>query len=175
MSKSEFASNLNSGRLIKKTTSLYKKLKKLNKVKEIEDGAQPEVKHPGAQRDEVPRGSAWSPHAPTGAGGSARLEEPSHRPLVEASHRHVEEPFNEHKLQEKLADISTDLIKSNLKKVVKAQKLSDAEFDILLKKMLFKKLCINEQPKQPKEDKKKKKKSKFKIIEPSSSDSESSD
>ena len=159
MSKSEFAINLNSGRLIKKITSLYKKLKKLNKVKEIEDGEQPEVKQPGAQRDEVPRGSAS---------------------LVEASHRHVEKPvteeqFSEHKLQEKLADISTDLTKSNLKKVVKAQKLSDAEFDILFKKMLFKKLCINEQPKQPKEDKKKKKKSKFKIIEPSSSDSESSD
>ena len=145
MTQNQFAINLNSGRLLKKTTSLYKRLKKLNKVKEIEDGEQPEVKQPGAQRDEEPRGR-------------------------EASHRHVEEPieepFNEHKLQEKLADISTDLIKSNLKKVVKAQKLSDAEFDILLKKMLFKKLCINEQPKQPKEDKKKKKKSKFKIIEP---------
>jgi hypothetical protein len=149
---SEFAINLNSGRLIKKTTSLYKKLKKMNRTKEIEDEEEPKVE---------------------------KVKEPSHRPLVEASHRHVEEPieepFNEHKLQEKLADISTDLIKSNLKKVVKAQKLSDAEFDILLKKMLFKKLCINEQPKQPKEDKKKKKKSKFKIVEPSSSDSESSD
>ena len=140
---SEFAINLNSGRLIKKTTSLYKKFKKMNRTKEIEDEEEPKVE-------------------------KVKEPEPIEKPVTE-------EQFSEHKLQEKLADISTDLIKSNLKKVVKAQKLSDAEFDILLKKMLFKKLCINEQPKQPKEDKKKKKKSEFKIIEPSSSDSESSD
>ena len=138
---SEFAINLNSGRLIKKTTSLYKRLKKLNKVKEIVD---PQVEKVEEKQP-------------------IHVEEP------------IEEPFNEHKLQEKLADISTDLIKSNLKKVVKAQKLSDAEFDILLKKMLFKKLCITIPEKQPKQPKEKKKKSKFKIVEPSSRDSESSD
>ena len=138
MSKSEFAINVNTGRLIKKTAGLYKKLKKLNKVKEIEDGEQPEVKEP-----------------------EVIVEEP------------IEEPFNEHKLQMKLADISTDLIKDNLKQIIKNQKLNDDDFDVLLKKMLFQKLCIADpkQPKQPKE--KKKKKSKFKIVEPSSSESES--
>lgn len=140
MSKSEFAINVNTGRLIKKTTGLYRKLKKLNKVKEIEDGEQPEVKEPEVKAVEVVK---------------------------------QEEPFNEHKLQMKLADISTDLIKDNLKQIIKNQKLNDDDFDVLLKKMLFQKLCIADpkQPKQPKE--KKKKKSKFKIVEPSSSESES--
>ena len=140
MSKSEFAINVNTGRLIKKTTGLYRKLKKLNKVKEIEDGEQPEVKEPEVKAVEVVK---------------------------------QEEPFNEHKLQMKLADISTDLIKDNLKQIIKNQKLNDDDFDVLLKKMLFQKLCIADpkQPKQPKE--KKKKKSKFTIIESSSSESES--
>ena len=140
MSKSEFAINVNTGRLIKKTTGLYRKLKKLNKVKEIEDGEQPEVKEPEVKAVEVVK---------------------------------QEEPFNEHKLQMKLADISTDLIKDNLKQIIKNQKLNDDDFDVLLKKMLFQKLCIADpkQPKQPKE--KKKKKSMFKIIESSSSESES--
>ena len=140
MSKSEFAINVNTGRLIKKTTGLYRKLKKLNKVKEIEDGEQPKVKEPDVKAVEVVK---------------------------------QEEPFNEHKLQMKLADISTDLIKDNLKQIIKNQKLNDDDFDVLLKKMLFQKLCIADpkQPKQPKE--KKKKKSKFKIVEPSSSESES--
>ena len=140
MSKSEFAINVNTGRLIKKTTGLYRKFKKLNKVKEIEDGEQPEVKEPEVKAVEVVK---------------------------------QEEPFNEHKLQMKLADISTDLIKDNLKQIIKNQKLNDDDFDVLLKKMLFQKLCIADpkQPKQPKE--KKKKKSKFKIIESSSSESES--
>ena len=140
MSKSEFAINVNTGRLIKKTTGLYRKLKKLNKVKEIEDGEQPEVKEPEVKAVEVVK---------------------------------QEEPFNEHKLQMKLADISTDLIKDNLKQIIKNQKLNDDDFDVLLKKMLFQKLCIADpkQPKQPNE--KKKKKSKFKIVEPSSSESES--
>ena len=140
MSKSEFAINVNTGRLIKKTTGLYRKLKKLNKVKEIEDGEQPEVKEPEVKAVEVVK---------------------------------QEEPFNEHKLQMKLADISTDLIKDNLKQIIKNQKSNDDDFDVLLKKMLFQKLCIADpkQPKQPKE--KKKKKSKFKIIESSSSESES--
>ena len=140
MSKSEFAINVNTGRLIKKTTSLYRNLKKLNKVKEIEDGEQPKVIEPEVKALEVVK---------------------------------QEEPFNEHKLQMKLADISTDLIKDNLKQIITNQKLNDDDFDVLLKKMLFQKLCIADpkQPKQPKE--KKKKKSKFKIVEPSSSESES--
>ena len=77
--------------------------------------------------------------------------------------------FNEKHLQTKLAEISTDMIKDNLKTIVKSQKLSDKDLDILLKKMtmLYEKLCMK--PDKPKETKKKKK---FKIVEPSS-DSES--
>ncbi len=76
--------------------------------------------------------------------------------------------FNEKNLQTKLADVSTDMIKDNLKTIIKSQKLSDKDLDTLLKKMLFDKLCI----KPEKKEKEKKKKKKFKIVEPSS-DSES--
>ena len=80
--------------------------------------------------------------------------------------------FNEKHLQTKLAELSTDLIRDNLKTIVKSQKLSDKDMDILIKKLLFEKLCIK--PDKPKETKEKKKKKKFKIVEPSSeSDSES--
>ena len=146
MSKSEFAINVNTGRLIKKTTGLYRKLKKLNLVKEIEE---PKVE----------------------------IEQPK-QPKVEVKEVIVETPkpeYNEALLKEALADLSTDLIKSNLKKVVKAQKLSDNEMDDMLRRILYKKLCVDD-PKQPKpkeEKKKKKPKPKFKIIESSSSESES--
>ena len=84
----------------------------------------------------------------------------------------VEEPepeFSESKLQKKLADISTNMIKDNMRQIVKAQKLTDTEMDDMLKKMLYKKLCIEE----PKKKVQIKKKKKFKIKEPSSSESES--
>ena len=82
--------------------------------------------------------------------------------------------FIEKKLQTKLAELSTDMIKDNLKTIVKSQKLSDKDMDILIKKMLYEKLCIKPDKTKPKETKEKKKKKKFKIVEPSSeSDSES--
>ena len=82
--------------------------------------------------------------------------------------------FNEKQLQTKLAELSTDLIRDNLKTIVKSQKLSDKDMDILIKKLLFEKLCIKPDKTKPKETKEKKKKKKFKIVEPSSeSDSES--
>ena len=81
--------------------------------------------------------------------------------------------FNEKHLQNKLAEISTDLIRDNLKTIVKSQKLSDKDMDILLKKLLFEKLCMKPDKTKPKETKEKKKKKKFKIVEPSSSESDS--
>ena len=89
--------------------------------------------------------------------------------LPPASEEPEKPEFNEKILQTKLADVSTDIIRDNLKTIIKSQKLSDKEMDMLLKKMLFDKLCI----KPEKKDKKKKKK--FKIVEPSSEESESSD
>ena len=81
--------------------------------------------------------------------------------------------FNEKHLQTKLAEISTDLIRDNLKTIVKSQKLSDKDMDILIKKLLFEKLCMKPDKTKPKETKEKKKKKKFKIVEPSSSESDS--
>ena len=75
--------------------------------------------------------------------------------------------FDESLLQKKMANISTDLIQKNMKKIVKAQKLSDKDMDMLLKKMLYKKLCVEEKPPKKKPGKKKK----FKVVEPSSSES----
>ena len=81
--------------------------------------------------------------------------------------------FSEKHLQTKLAELSTDMIKDNLKTIVKAQKLSTADLDILIKKMLYEKLCMK--PDKPKETKEKKKKKKFKIVEPSSESESESD
>ena len=83
--------------------------------------------------------------------------------------------FNEKHLQNKLAEISTDLIRDNLKTIVKSQKLSDKDMDILLKKMLYEKLCMKPDKTKPKETKEKKKKKKFKIVEPSSESESESD
>ena len=141
----EFAINCKTGRLLKKSTALYRKLKKLNLVKEIEN------EEPKVEKVKQPE--------PTCKG--------SLEPIVEP----VE--YDPKRLQETLADISTDLIKDNLKQIIKNQKLSDNEMDDMLRRLLYKKLCIDEKPK-PKQvsKKKKKKKPKFKI-ESSSSDSES--
>ena len=56
-----------------------------------------------------------------------------------------------------------------MKQIVKAQKLTDAEMDTLMKKLLYKKLCI-EEPTPKKVKKKKKPKPKFVVV---SSESES--
>ena len=139
----EHAINCKTNRLISKKTALYRKLKKLNLVKEIEIEEQPKAE-------------------------KVKQAEPIQ---VEPLEEPVE--YDPKRLQEKLADISTDLIKDNLKQIIKNQKLSNDEYDLLLRNMLFKKLCINEQPKPKEEKKKKKPKPKFKIIESSSSESES--
>jgi hypothetical protein len=83
-----------------------------------------------------------------------------------------ESEFNERDLQHKMAEMTTDMVASNMKQIIKSQKLSDAEYDTLLKKMLFKKLC---QPTKPAKKKPKKKaKKRFKVVS-SESESESSD
>ena len=86
--------------------------------------------------------------------------------------------YDEAKLQTALADLSTDIIKNNLTKVVEAQKLDDKQMDDMLRKMLYKKLCMDQpdkkaKTKKTKAKKKKSKKPKFKVVEPSSSESES--
>ena len=84
-----------------------------------------------------------------------------------------EPEFNERDLQVKMAELTTDMVANNMKQIIKNQKLSNSEYDILLKKMLYKKLCIDEKPKKVKKTKKGKKK--FKIVEPSESESSDSD
>ena len=86
-----------------------------------------------------------------------------------------EPEFDESKLQLKLADISTDMIQKNLKKIVKSQKLSDAEMDDMLRRLLYKRLCLDEPKESKKKEKPAKKKGnkKFKLVEPPSSEDES--
>lgn len=135
---SEYAISLKTNRLVKKSTANYRKLKKLNLVKEIDQTeSPPPMKPPSPERVE-----------------STEPDEP------------VE--FNERDLQNKMMDISTSVVKKNMKQIIKNQKLSDDEYDMLLKKMLYEKLCLKEPKKQPK-----KKKAKFKIVEPSSESSDS--
>ncbi len=147
MSENEYALNTNTGRLIKKSTSLYKKLKKLKQVKEIE--IEPDEQKP--KKEIKPKLPPLEP---------IKEEEPVKQP-----------EFNEKDLQHKMAELTTDMVATNMKKIVKSQKLSDQEMDTLLKKMLYQKLCADEPKKTPKT--KKSKKSKFKLVEPSSSESES--
>jgi hypothetical protein len=145
---SEYAKNTNTGRLIKRSTSLYRKLKKLNQVEELTDATD----IPSKPVAEAIKSKPQKPHiVQTEPDEPDEPDEP--------------EPFDESKLQSKLADISTDMIKKNMKKIVKAQKLSDKELDIMLKKLLYNKLCIDE----PKPKKKKKKR----VVESSSEESES--
>jgi hypothetical protein len=70
------------------------------------------------------------------------------------------------------------MIQKNLKKIVKSQKLSDAEMDDMLRRLLYKRLCLEPEPKEPKKKEmpaKKKGKKKFKLVEPSSEDESESD
>lgn len=148
---SKYAINLDTQRLVLKSTAKYKKLAKLGRVKEIEeiDKKEPEPE-------------------------ASKKTEPEPEPAKKKTPDNNLD-FDESKLQNKLADISTDMIKENLSKIVKSKKLTDDQMDILIKKMLYQKLCIDKPDKKSKPKKKpvkKSKKSKFKIVEPSS-DSES--
>ena len=145
MPSNEYAISLKTNRLVKKSTANYRKLKKLNLVKEVEEEPVAVVGH-----NPKPEKSA----------------EPEAKP--------AEPEFDESKLQLKLADISTDLIHKNLKKIVKSQKLSDIEMDDMLKRLLYKRLCLEPEPKPKKKEKLAKKKGKkFKLVEPPSSEDES--
>ena len=98
--------------------------------------------------------------------------------MVAVDNEHID-TFDERDLQLKLADISTDMIEKNLKKIVKSKKLSNVEMDDMLRRMLYKKLCLEEPKTKPKKKEKpikKKKGKKFKLAPPpSSSESESSE
>ena len=161
MSQNPYALNINTNRLIKKSTSLYRKLKKLNQVREIENPTGP----PKVEK---------VTSEPTPEKEVTRLTQP----LCESP----EPEYDESKLQRKLADISTDVVKENMKQLIKNQKLNDEQYDLLLKKMLFQKLCIDEPKKEKKKEKEKqpvKKKgkqgTKFKLAPPPSSSESDSD
>jgi hypothetical protein len=154
MSSNDYAINLNTGRTIKKSTANYRKLKKLNRIQEIEEH----------EKEQPPKISK-----------PVDIEEPE---VLVADNEHIDTKFDERDFQEKLVDISTDMIEKNLKKIVKSKKLSNDEMDDMLRRMLYKKLCLEQQkPKKLKEKpiKKKKDKKKFKIVESSESESESSE
>lgn len=152
--KEGYAINPDTGRIISKTTAKYKKLVKLGKIDENEQKEQKEPKQP------------------------KQVEIVKEKVVETVKEQDLEPAFNEAKLQSKLADISTSMIKDNLKKVVESQKLSDAELDTMLKRMLYKKLCVEENKPKKKEKKEKpvkktKKKAKFKVVSSSESESES--
>ena len=146
MSSNEYALSLKTNRLVKKSTANYRKLKKLNLIKEL-DAVEP-----------VP----------------AETPPPSPEPVEPVEPEPVEPEFSERDLQHKMAELTTNMVADNVKKIVKSQKLSNEEYDALLRRMLYKKLCIDPEPTKIKTKKGKKAKKKFKIVEPSeSSDSDS--
>ena len=148
-SSNEYAISLKTNRLIKKSTANYRKLKKLGMVREI---------------NEVEEDAS----TPT-----PKTVEPTPEPVLAVSTAKQPTPeFDERDLQHRVADLTTSMVADNMKKIVKAQKLSDTEYDTLLKKMLYQKLCI--EPKKPAKKKQGKKKGKkYKIVEPSESESDS--
>ena len=140
MSSNGYAFSLKTNRLVKKSTANYRKLKKLNLIKEL-DAVEPV---------------------------------PAELPSAEPEPEPVEPEFSEHDLQHNMAELTTNMVADNVKKIVKSQKLSNEEYDALLRRMLYKKLCIDPEPTKTKTKKGKKAKKKFKIVEPSeSSDSDS--
>jgi serine/threonine-protein kinase RIO1 len=154
MSSNEYAISLKTNRLVKKSTANYRRLHKLGLTREINEVEEvEEVKTP----------------APT---PTAKQSTPV---LAVSTAKQPTPEFDERDLQVKMAELTTNMVADNMKKIVKSQRLSDVEYDILLKKMLYQKLCMAEPKKSKKEKPKKKAKGKkYKIVEPSS-ESESSD
>ena len=156
MSSTQYAISLKTNRLISKSTANYKKLKKMGLTKEIGDS------------DEATKPTKPSKPQPT-----PEVKQQEEQPTPQQP----EQPeFNELQLQHRMSEITSDMVKTNLKEIVKSQKLSDKEYDILLKRMLYKKLCLvdpTEPTVKPKKTKTKKKKMKFRVITPPQSESES--
>jgi hypothetical protein len=157
----DFVINTNTNRLISTKTALYRKLKKLGQIKDIEKT----IEKPTEEKVEQP-----APEPEKRVVDCKVLQSKAPEPAE------PEPEFDESKLQRKLADISTSVVKKNMKQILKNQKLSDDEYDMLLKKMLFKKLCLDEPAKPKKKEKPAKKKGKkFKLVEPSSEDESESE
>ena len=153
MSTNEYAISLKTNRLISKSTSNYRRLKKLGLTKEIDE------------MDDTPTPTPTPEPTPT----------PTPEPVLAVSTAKQSTPtpeFDERDLQVKMAELTTDMVADNMKKIVRSQKLSDVEYDTLLKKMLYQKLCVDK-PSKTKPKKPKKVKKKFKIVEPSESESSS--
>jgi len=164
-----YAINLNTNRLIKKTTAKYKKLYKLGRTREINDNdvgtSVPETVPPTPPEPEPePVLTTTPPTSPT---------HPAHQ------------KYTEEKLQRLLTEKSTDIIQQNLDRFSNTAKLSDQQLDDLVKQMLYQKLVGQEKPLKKtktkkkvtiaKPVKKKKKKYKLKDIETSSEEESSSD
>ena len=112
----DFVINTNTNRLISTKTALFRKLKKLGQVKDIEKTKEPqvEVEQLVLEPEKMKKVIKKAP-------------EPT---VVE------DEPeFDERDLQDKMIDISTSVVKKNMKQILKNQKLSDDEYDMLLKRI----------------------------------------
>lgn len=150
--KKEYAVNLNTNRLIDKSTAKYRKLKKLGQVQELEREKTVQIEDPKIE-----------------------VIEKTPEPEIQSSKK---DEYSEEKLQKLLISKSTDIIQDNLNSFVNTAKLTDQQLDSLVKKMLYEKLMNSKSSKKekekPKTKKEKKKKSKFKLRKVESSSSESS-
>jgi hypothetical protein len=151
MQSNEYAISLKTNRLVKKSTANYRRLLKLNLIKEIDEKEQP-----------------------------THIEQPSHQPEKALAAEIAKPEFSEHDLQHKMAELTTNMVADNMKQIIKSQKLNDSEYSALLRRMLYNKLCM-EEPKEPKKKEKvskkpvKKAKKKFKLVAPSSESESESD
>jgi len=163
MSSNEYAISLKTNRLISKSTANYRKLKKLGLVREI--GPVDESKEIEKPKEPTPKTVKFEEPTPVLAVATAKQSTPEPGPGPGPE-------FDERDLQVKMAELTTSMVATNVKQIMRAQKLSADEYDLLLKKMLYQKLCMDEKPTKPakQEKPKKKAKKKFKVV---SSESES--
>ena len=153
--KEGFVLNPQTGRIISKSTSKYRRLVKLGLIDE---------KNNSKVEKEVIKKVEKTPEP----------AEPA-EPAVQSPKK---EEYSEEKLQKLLISKSTDIIQDNLNSFVNTAKRTDQQLDSLVKKMLFEKLMSNKTNKKEKEKfkkEKKTKKTKFKLRKVESSSSESSD
>jgi hypothetical protein len=161
-----YALNPESGRIISKSTAKYRKLVKLGLISDEEEPQKGQLTAKKVQKVQLT--AKEEPEEVSGY--QLTVEESEEEPQKEPE-------YNEIQLKTKLAAISSKMIKKNLAKVIKAQTLSEADMEIMLKKMLFKRLCIEPEPEKVAKTKKASKttRTKFKLVEPSDSEESDSD
>jgi uncharacterized protein YbcC (UPF0753/DUF2309 family) len=149
-----YAINPESGRIISKSTSKYRKLVKLGLINNDESNLKKVEKVEKVEKEAT--------------------QSPKELKKVEKVEK-VQDEYSEEKLQKLLVSKSTDIISQNMDKFMDTHKLTDDQVDIMVRKLLYEKLMGQKSKKEPKKEKTKTKKSKYKLRKAESSEDSDSD